>query len=69
LTFDLSIGAVACSSCGFASELLSSDRRRSLWTQLSGFLACNGCPECDGGELRLTRTGFVDLRTPVRGLH
>lgn len=64
--YGVSIGRVWCPSCGFVSELHTSDRRTDVWTQLAGFLDCNGCPECPG-DLDLIRAGFLDRATA--GLH
>lgn len=57
--YPFSIGFVRCPGCGFSAELVSSRRDLSVWTQLRGFLDCNGCPECPA-DLDLVRTGFVD---------
>jgi len=43
-----SIGSVRCMRCGFAAELLTTDRVRDVKLQLDGFRRCNGCPRCPG---------------------
>ena len=63
--FTAQIARVWCPSCGFSGGLLTSDRETALWTQLAGFMRCNGCPECWEG-LHLADVGFVDV-LPVGG--
>lgn len=66
--FPLVIGTVECPGCGYVADLRSSDLLTDLWTQLSGFLRCNGCPMCPA-DLRLTSTGFVESPGPTGVLH